>query len=82
MSLSIEIRVNGHPVATIVAHNTYTDVHGVASYDGQGVLFDQNGEPSSFLLTVPSHKRADGIIPLTTKLLKAATKVLKQHEPK
>lgn len=75
MSLSIEIRVNGHPVAMMVAHNT--DGLPVSLYDGQGVLFDQTGEPRTFGVTGVEHKRALGIIPLCVKLLTQATKALK-----
>lgn len=74
MSLSIEMRVNGHPVATLVAHNTTGAERSL--YDGQGVLFDQHGEPRTFTLVDIAHTRSEGIVKLSAILLREAAKVL------
>ena len=75
MSLSIEIRVNGHPVSVITAHNKTAGE--LSYYDGQGVVFQMDGNPVSFGLVDIKHHRNEGIIKLASILLTQAAKAVK-----
>ncbi len=73
MSLSVEIRVNGHPVATLTAHNNGYVVGKDTTCRYSGVITGQTikGTPYAGLLSSVMHDRTDGILALAYKLLKA-----------
>lgn len=69
MSLSIELKVNGQPVATLVAHRDRGMPGQMCEYSGQATLFQMHGEPKSFMFTGVQHHYDDGIVKLAKKLL-------------
>ena len=72
MSLSIEIRVNGHPVALVVATNVGPALGsapvGTCRYKGHLTHFKPNGQVDTAHLAV-LHERDAGILALASKLL-------------
>ena len=72
MSLSIEIRVNGHPISTLTAQNNGYVKGDVCRYSGIITGQDANGVPYAGVLTNVLHNRSEGMLILATKLLKAS----------
>jgi hypothetical protein len=78
VSLSIEIRVNGHPVVTVVGHNT--NGRPVSSYEGQYSVFGMDGTPVCGEWFVENHKRASGLTKLSETILKEVNKDIRMKE--
>lgn len=77
MSLSIEIRVNGHPVAVVDAHNTGRwPGESMQEYEGRSVHFRLDGETDTASLYT-FHDHPDGILILAAKLLNQAADAAK-----
>lgn len=69
---SIEIKVNGVPVATVVAANERPTSDGFYEYSYTGVHFeDQKARPETFAGSV-EWKRSAGIVGLTAMILEDA----------
>ncbi len=68
--LSIEIKVNGHPIAVIEAYNDGLGGD-VADYPYRALAFSmKRDEPSkTFKGTVEAHKFSDGILELSRRML-------------
>lgn len=72
--LSIEIKVNGRPVAVIEAYNDGNRAGGrasVADYPYRGFAFGKNfcDDPKVFEGTVKAHNYRDGILELSRRML-------------
>ena len=78
MSLSIEIRVNGHPVAVVDAHNTGRYVGDDSNeYEARSVHFRLDAVTTDAAKFRLAHRYGDGILVLAAKLLNQAAKAAK-----